>query len=151
MGGELSRRYAGANAVVVINADAPKPAGWAGSFLLLARCQAFKLGSHYAAEAYRGINTDVGNAIDGGHIPNFASVTDHYVKYGFKEGRLTNSDWTRAELDAWDDSGYFVWNRDVETFFNGAQSEGWIAFGQIGVAQWINFGRSEGRCGRRMG
>ncbi len=129
-----------------------KPEGWAGRFLLLERCQTFNLGSHYTAQAYRTINTDVRDAIDTGLIPNFASVTDHYVKYGFKEGRLTNQDWTQAELDAWDDSRYFVGSRDVETFFNGAQSEGWIAFGKIGFAHWINFGRYEGRSdGQSLG
>jgi hypothetical protein len=72
-------------------------------------------------------------------------VTDHYVKYGFKEGRLTNSDWSQAELDAWVDADYFVSNGDVQTYFLGAQSEGWVAFGKIGFAHWINFGRYEAR------
>ncbi len=143
--GGFSWEYPAANTVVFITADAQKPAGWAGRDLLLERCQTFNIGSHYTAEAYRTINTDVADAIDGGQIPGFSSVTDHYVKYGFKEGRLTNSDWSQAELDAWDDSLYFAQNQDVETFFNGAQSEGWIAFGKIGFAHWINFGRYEGR------
>jgi hypothetical protein len=33
----------------------------------------------------------------------------------------------------------------VQTYFLGAQSEGWIAFGKIGFAHWINFGWYEGR------
>ena len=72
-------------------------------------------------------------------------MTDHYVKYGFKEGRLTNSDWTAADVNAWRDSDYFEWNPDVQSYFLGAQSEGWILFGKYGFAHWINFGRYEGR------
>ncbi len=143
--GGFSWEYPAANTVVFITADAQKPAGWAGRDLLLERCQTFNIGSHYTAEAYRTINTDVADAIDGGQIPGFSSVTDHYVKYGFKEGRLTNSDWSRAELDAWVDADYFSSNSDVQTYFEGAQSEGWVAFGKIGFAHWINFGRYEGR------
>ncbi len=143
--GGFSWEYPAANTVVFITANAPKPAGWYGRDLLLERCQTFNIGSYYTAEAYRTINVDVAVAIDGGQIPGFSSVTDHYVKYGFKEGRLTNSDWSQAELDAWVDADYFVFNGDVQTYFLGAQSEGWIAFGKIGFAHWINFGSYEGR------
>jgi len=48
----------------------------------------------------RSINIDAAKAIDSGLVPSFASVTDYYVKYGFKEGRLTNDNWTRAQLEA---------------------------------------------------
>ncbi len=143
--GGFSWHYPGANTVVFITADAPKPEGWAGRQLLLERCQTFNLGSEYSAQAYRNINTDVGQAIDTGAIPGFSSVTDHYVKYGFKEGRLTNSDWVQSDLNAWSDADYFSLNADVQVFFEGAQSEGWIAFGKIGFAHWINFGRDEVR------
>ena len=133
------------NTVVFITKDAPKPTGWAGRFLLLERCQEFNLGGAYLARDYASINTDVRDAIDGKLIPGFSSVTDHYVKYGFKEGRLTNSGWTRPQLDAWNDAGYLAANPDVRTFFLGAQSEGWIAFGKIGFAHYINFGQYEMR------
>ena len=133
------------NTVVFITKDAPKPQGWDGRYLLLERCQNFNLGGAYRARDYAAINTDVRDAIDGGLIPGFSSVTDHYVKYGFKEGRLTNSGWTQAQLDAWNDAGYLAANPDVNTYFLGAQSEGWKAFGKIGFAHWINFGQYEGR------
>ncbi len=83
--------------------------------------------------------------MDQGLVPSFASVTDHYVKYGFKEGRRTNSNWTQAQRDAWDDNAYFQLNPDVQTFFLGAQSEGWILFGKARFAHWINFGQFAGR------
>jgi len=143
--GGFSWEYPGANTVVFVTRDAPKPAGWDGRELLLERCQTFNLGGHYNAQTYRDINTDVRDAIDGGLVPSFQSVTDHYVKYGFKEGRLTNSDWTAADVNAWRDSDYFEWNPDVQSYFLGAQSEGWILFGKYGFAHWINFGRYEGR------
>ena len=133
------------NTVVFIEKDAPKPFGWAGRALLLERCQNFNLGSAYRARDYASINTDVRDAIDGKLIPGFSSVTDHYVKYGFKEGRLTNSGWTRPQLDAWSDAGYLAANPDVNTFFQGSQNEGWVAFGKIGFAHWINFGPFEMR------
>ena len=133
------------NTVVFITKDAPKPQGWDGRYLLLERCQQFDLGGAYIARDYAAINTDVRDAIDGGLIPGFSSVTDHYVKYGFKEGRLTNSGWTQAQRDAWNDAGYLAANPDVNTYFLGAQSEGWKAFGKIGFAHWINFGQYEGR------
>ncbi len=122
--GGFSWEYPGANTVVFITADAQKSADWDGWDLLLERCQIFNIGSSHTAEAYRTINTDVADAIDGGRIPGFLSVTDHYVKYGFKEGRLTNSDWSQAELDVWVDADHFVFNGDVEKYFRGAQSEG---------------------------
>jgi hypothetical protein len=87
----------------------------------------------------------VANAIDSNLFPSFASVTDHYVKYGFKEGRLTNGNWTQAQLDAWNDNGYLTQNPDVRSFFMGAQGEGWKLLGKVGFAHYINFGRWEGR------
>ena len=103
------------------------------------------IGSYYSAEAYRGINTDVGNAIDQGLVPSFQSVTDHYVKYGFKEGRLTSSNWTEAQVNAWNDAGYLSANPDVANYFQGAANSGWSLFGKYGFAHWINFGQYEGR------
>jgi len=144
--GGFSWEYTGANTVVFITADAPKPAGWDGRELLLERCQQFNLGTGYTAQDYRTINLDVASAIDSGLIPGFASVTDHYVKYGFKEGRLTSTEgWTQADLHAWDDDAYFDANPDVRVFFDGAVSEGWRLFGKAGFAHWINFGRLEAR------
>jgi hypothetical protein len=143
--GGFAWEYPGANTVVFITGDAPKPAGWAGSALLLQRCQTFNIGSFYSAEIYRNINPDVRNAIDQGLVPSFQSVTDHYVKYGFKEGRLTNSDWTAAQLNAWSDPGYLAANPDVANYFQGAANAGWSLFGKYGFAHWINFGRYEGR------
>ncbi len=143
--GGFSVKYAGSHTVVFVTADAPKPTGWDGRALLLERGQQFNLGDFYLARDYAAINTDVANAIAGGLVPSFRSVTDHYVKYGFKEGRLTNSGWTQAQLNAWDDAAYFQLNPDVETFFGGAESEGWILFGKAGFAHWINFGQFEGR------
>jgi hypothetical protein len=137
--------YPGANTVVFITADAPKPAGWAGSPLLLERCQTFNIGAHYSAQAYSDINVDVRNAIDQGLVPSFQSVTDHYVKYGFKEGRLTSSDWTEAQVNAWNDPGYLSANPDVAGYFQGAANSGWSLFGKYGFAHWINFGQYEGR------
>ena len=116
-----------------------------GSFLLLERCQTFNLGSHYTAQAYRSINTDVRDAIDTGLIPNFASVTDHYVKYGFKEGRLTNLNFTEDERLAFDGDCYLALNPDVKNYFDGTVIAGWIHFGNVGFAHYINFGVNEGR------
>jgi len=143
--GGFAWEYPGANTIVFITADAPKPPGWAGSALLLQRCQTFNIGSFYSAEIYRNINPDVRDAIDQGLVPSFQSVTDHYVKYGFKEGRLTNSDWTAAQLNAWSDPGYLAANPDVANYFQGAANAGWSLFGKYGFAHWINFGRYEGR------
>ena len=67
------------------------------------------------------------------------------MKYGFKSGRITNSDWTQAESDAWSDEAYFAANPDVGAFLQGAQNDGWIPFGKVGFAHWVNFGRYEGR------
>ena len=143
--GGFAWEYPGANTVVFITADAPKPAGWAGLPLLLERCQTFNIGSYYSAQAYSDINTDVRNAIDQGWVPSFQSVTDHYVKYGFKEGRLTSSNWTEAQVNAWDDAGYLSANPDVANYFQGAANSGWSLFGKYGFAHWINFGQYEGR------
>jgi len=103
------------------------------------------IGSYYSAEAYRGINTDVGNAIDQGLVPSFQSITDHYVKYGFKEGRLTSNEWSEAQVNAWNDAGYLSANPDVANYFQGAANSGWSLFGKYGFAHWINFGQYEGR------
>jgi hypothetical protein len=133
------------NTVAFITQDAPKPAGWDGRDLLLQKGDVFNLGPDFEAASYRQMNPDVAQAIDSGAVPSFLSVTDHYVKYGFKEGRLINNDWTQAQLDAWNDAAYLAANRDVNSFFMGAQSEGWKLFGKIGFAHFINFGRAEGR------
>jgi hypothetical protein len=130
---------------VFLSADAAKPSGWDGPAFLLRRCDAFDLGPAYDAAAYRANNPDVASALDSGAIPSFRSVTDHYVKYGFKSGRITNSDWTQAEADAWSDEAYFAANPDVGAFLQGAQNDGWIPFGKVGFAHWVNFGRYEGR------
>ena len=143
--GGFAWEYPGANTVVFITADAPKPSGWAGLPLLLERCQTFNIGSYYSAQAYSDINTDVRNAIDQGWVPSFQSVTDHYVKYGFKEGRLTSNEWTEAQVNAWNDPGYLSANPDVANYFQGAANSGWSLFGKYGFAHWINFGQYEGR------
>jgi hypothetical protein len=131
--------------VVFITKDAPKPSGWDGRALLLQKGDLFNLGPDYTAAAYRQLNSDVANAIDGGWFPSFLSVTDHYVKYGFKEGRLTNGNWSQEQKDVWNDDAYFTANSDVRSFFIGAQSEGWKLLGKIGFAHYINFGSVEGR------
>ena len=59
--------------------------------------------------------------------------------------RLTNSDWTPAQLDAWNDPGYLTANPDVAGYFQGATNDGWSLFGKYGFAHWINFGSYEGR------
>ncbi len=143
--GGFAWEYPEANTVVFITADARKPEGWAGLPLLLERCQTFNIGAYYSAQAYRGINTDVGNAIDQGLVPSFQSVTDHYVKYGFKEGRLTSNEWSEAQVNAWNDAGYLSANPDVANYFQGAANSGWSLFGKYGFAHWINFGQYEGR------
>jgi len=143
--GGFAWEYPGANTVVFITADAPKPNGWAGRALLLERCQVFNIGSFYSAQAYGEINVDVKNAIDSGAVPSFKSVTDHYVKYGFKEGRLTSNEWTAAQQNAWVDAGYLTMNPDVAGYFLGAANDGWSLFGKYGFAHWINFGQYEGR------
>jgi hypothetical protein len=131
--------------VVFITSDAPKPAGWDGRALLLQKGDLFNLGPDYTALAYRQLNPDVANAIDSRFFPSFASVTDHYVKYGFKEGRLTNGNWSQAQLEAWNDTAYLNQNPDVRGFFLGAQGEGWKLLGKIGFAHYMNFGETEGR------
>lgn len=131
--------------VVFITKDAPKPLGWDGRELLLKKGDLFNLGPDYDAAAYRVVNADVAQAIDSGAFPSFASVTDHYVKYGFKEGRLTNKNWQQSQLDSWIDNAYFTQNPDVRDFFLGAQGEGWKPFGKIGFAHYVNFGETEGR------
>jgi hypothetical protein len=131
--------------MVFITKDAPKPSGWDGRPLLLKKGDLFNLGPEYTASGYRTLNSDVANAIDSNLFPSFASVTDHYVKYGFKEGRLTNSNWTQGEFNAWTDARYLAQNPDVNNFFMGAQSEGWKLFGKIGFAHYVNFGKWEGR------
>jgi hypothetical protein len=83
--------------------------------------------------------------IDGGFVASFKSVTDHYVKYGFKEGRLTSANWTVEQVNAWDDTGYLSANPDVASYFQGAANDGWSLFGKYGFAHWINFGQYEGR------
>jgi hypothetical protein len=143
--GGFAWEYPGANTVVFITADAPKPSGWAGLPLLLERCQTFNIGAHYSAQAYSDINVDVRNAIDQGLVPSFQSVTDHYVKYGFKEGRLTSNEWSEAQVNAWNDAGYLSANPDVANYFQGAANSGWSLFGKYGFAHWINFGQYEGR------
>jgi hypothetical protein len=143
--GGFAWEYPEANTVVFITADAPKPEGWAGLPLLLERCQTFNIGSYYSAQAYSDINVDVRDAIDQGLVPSFQSVTDHYVKYGFKEGRLTSNEWSEAQVNAWNDPGYLSANPDVANYFQGAANSGWSLFGKYGFAHWINFGQYEGR------
>ena len=78
-------------------------------------------------------------------MPQFLSVTDHYVKYGFKEGRITNSNWTEYYRAAFDSDCYLAWNPDVASYFNGAASQGWSLFGKIGFSHYMNYGQFEGR------
>ncbi len=143
--GGFAWAFPGGNTVVVITADAPKPAGWDGPALLLSRGGVFNLGAHFTAQSYRANNPDVASAIDTGQVSNFASVTDHYVKYGFNEGRRTNGDWTQAQVDAWSDPGYLAANPDVLNYFQSAVNSGWKLFGKYGFSHWINFGQYEGR------
>ena len=133
------------NTVVFITKDAPKPPGWDGSDFLLRRCQQFNIGSHYRAADYAAINGDVANAINVVHITGFASVTDHYAKYGFKEGRLANHGYVQAQHDAWDDAAYFAANPDVYGYFQGAQTSGWKLFDKPGFGHWVDFGLFENR------
>ena len=143
--GGFAWEYPGANTVVFITADAPKPNGWDGPPLLLEKCDWFDLGSHYNAVANLNNNPDVADALDSDLVPSFKSVTDHYVKYGFKAGRITNNNWTQAQKAAWNDAGYLAANPDVEAFFQDAANAGWKPFDKYGFAHWINFGRDKGR------
>jgi len=130
---------------VILTAAAPKPTGWDGPAFLLNKCDRFNLGPSYSATEYRYQNPDVANAIDGGWVPSFLSVTDHYVKYGFKEGRITNSSWTEGNRTAFNSDCYLALNPDVATYFNGAASQGWSLFGKIGFSHYMNYGQFEGR------
>jgi predicted outer membrane repeat protein len=135
----------GINTVVFITQVAVKPDGWAGPENLLERCDQFNLGPAFRADAYRTMNVDVANAIDSGLVPSFSSVTDHYVKYGFKEGRISNLNFTEEERLAFDGDAYLALNGDVKSFFDNQELAGWILFGNIGFAHYINFGDLEGR------
>jgi len=144
-------QYTNGSSTVFISADAPKPSGWAGDTLLLQKGATFNLGYAYNANQYAQLNPDVANAINSGQVPSFASVTDHYVKYGFKEGRISNlywsgsQLWTQAQLNNWNDTLYLNSNPDVRGFFQNAHSRGWILYGKVGFAHFINFGRFENR------
>jgi|GEM_PF-2914396 len=131
--------------LVFITQDAPKPNGWAGPSLLLKKGDLFDLGQIYTAAAYRQANPDVATAMDKGLFTNFASITDHYVKYGFREGRLASTNWTKAQLNSWNDAAYLTANPDVKKAFVTAQSQGWTLYGKVGFAHFMNFGDWEGR------
>jgi hypothetical protein len=79
-------------------------------------------------------------------MPQFFSVTDHYVKDEFKAGRITNSNWAESERSAFDDECYLTKNPDVRSYFEGAASRGWSPFGKIGFAHYMNFGQFKGRA-----
>ncbi len=143
--GGFSFDYADGHMEVFLFDDATKPTGWDGPSLLLEECDSFNLGPTYDATEYRTMNVDVATAIDGGLIPNFLSVTDHYVKYGFKEGRITNLNFTEEERLAFDGDCYLALNPDVQSFFAGTLIAGWIHFGDVGFAHYINFGVNEDR------
>lgn len=141
--GGFAWQYEDGRTVVFISEDAPKPPGWAGADLLLARCQTFDLGPTYTADAYASWNPDVAVAVPA--VEAFESVTDHYVKYGFKEGRIATDDWTSVELDTWNDPAYLAANPDVAAFFEQAKRDGWLQAPQPGFGHWVNFGQYEGR------
>jgi len=141
--GGFTWRYRGGNTVVFITVDAPKPAGWAGSALLLQRCASFSLGPAYFAAEYAAANPGLAGAVSA--LPSFASVTDHYVKYGFKEGRFISRSWSAATYQAWDEAAYFALNGDVAAYFQQAASDGWVVRPKASFAHWVNFGRWTGR------
>jgi len=131
---------------VILTANAPKPPLWDGPDNLLNRCDRFNLGPSYSATEYRDQNPDVADASHSDWFTDFfLSVTDHYVKYGFKEGRITNSNWTPGDRADFDSDCYLAENPDVATYFNGAASQGWSLFGKIGFSHYMNYGQFEGR------
>jgi Thrombospondin type 3 repeat len=141
--GGFTWRYANGHRVVFVTADAPKPPGWTGSDPLLSRCDTFALGDSYSPSAYSAANPGLEEAVS--RLPNFASLTDHFVKYGFKVGLLASTDWTPEQYAAWDDAEYFAKNPDVASFFQNAAKAGWNLVEKPGFAHWINFGRDGGR------